>query len=371
MTNLTVIYLQANCLKELPESIKHLVNLEVLDVSCNELVSIPSTIGHLKQLKKLVLTQNKIKCLPDSIGQLASLVSLLLNFNSLQSLPYSLRNCLLLRELCIDRNSFQILPNFLTRLPNLQVLSVCGNKLLYLPFIPFAAIQHFHCDTNSQLTYLPYALACQMNQTPLNPLVTKGVLHIDCYGCFQRCQETHDTCASVSVTVKDAERDGRDYWRVDFPPHLHLSKSTEVPTLTELVLGSLIRREFEKIMTICGDHSLNIHHFKVSTLFNQHYDDWVQNLDAKLPSTLIELLRQGPTAFCFNMDCVKPIFATVYPLFVPKIMVQRPSPPHVALQRILCCLLFCSSHCFQRYQRVSQAWETVMFDSRLDDWNNV
>lgn len=357
MTNLTIIYLQSNCLTELPESIENLENLEILDVSCNELSSVPSTIGHLKKLKKLVLTQNKITMLPDSVGQLTHLVSLQLNFNFLQGLPYSLRNCLLLQELCIDRNNLRTIPNFLTRLPNLEVLSVCGNQLVYLPLVPFAAIQRLCCDTNSHLSFLPYQLACQMNETSLNPLVAENALHIDCYGCFLSCQSGNDTCSYI-VSVRDGEND----WWIRLPPHLFLSTSHVVPPLTELVLKSFIWRQFGKSVVRCDDRFRNVHHFRVERWFNDHYDNWLETLHKILPSTLIEFLRQGPTAFCF--DCGKPIFQIAYPLFVPKMIVQRPS----CLKKILCCLLFCSPFCFERCHRMAETWEISMFDSRLENW---
>jgi len=360
MTNLTIIYLQSNCLTELPDSIQYLSNLEVLDVGCNELLSVPATIGHLKKLRKLVLTQNRITTLPHSVGQLKCLVSLQLNFNSLQSLPYSLRNCVLLQELCIDRNYFQTLPNFLTRLPNLEVLSVCGNQLIYLPLVPFAAIQRFYCDTNSHLSCLPYALACQMNETPLSPLFTEGVVHIDCYGCFASCQikpnDLNSSTNSISI------RDRASNWWIHLPSSLFLSTSHVVPTLVELVLRSLICCQFGKIVMKGDGCGQNIHEFRVSKWFNNHYDDWLEALCKKIPSTLIEVFRQGPTAFCF--DCGTPIFKRAYPIFVPKLIVQRQD----FLQRIVCCLLFCSPFCFQRCYRAAKSWETLMLDSKLENW---
>ena len=358
MTNLTIIYLQANCLTELPESIQYLVNLKILDVSCNDLLNVPSTIGHLKKLTKLVLTQNRIATLSDSIGQLTSLESLQLNFNNLQSLPYSLRNCTMLRELCIDRNNFQTLPNFLTRLPNLEVLSACGNQLIYLPLVPFAAIKRFYFDTNTGLSYLPYPLACQMNETSLNPFATESVLHIDCYGCFQNFQSDSNIYTN-HVSVKN---EGND-WSIHLPPCLLLSTSHVMPSLAELVLRSLVWRQFGKSVVKCGNSLQSVHIFRIEKWYGEHYDDWLETLHEKLPSTVIEFLRQGPTAFCF--DCMKPIFNRTYPLFIPKMMMQSQS----SQQRILCCLLFCSPICFQTYRRAADTWETLLLDTQLENWN--
>ena len=84
MINLTNLYLQANYLTELPETIKYLVSLETLDVSQNCLAKLPDSIGDLTSLKKLILTGNKLVSLPESLGSLRNLTSLQLSNNNIQ-----------------------------------------------------------------------------------------------------------------------------------------------------------------------------------------------------------------------------------------------------------------------------------------------
>ena len=369
MTNLTNIYLQSNRLLEIPEDIKSLVNLEILDVGNNQMSKLPQSIGHLRVLKKLIVTQNQLTSVPESIGQLTHLVSLQLSHNRLHNLPYSLIRCVSLQELHIDRNVFRTLPNFLTRLPNLQTLSACGNQLAYLPCLPFAAIQRFLCDSNCDLSHLPYPLACQMNRTPLNPLVTRDVLYITCYGCFQTRKEL-EGCVNVSVQdIEDVARDadneasGGAEWKIHLPPGLSPSRSTVVPKVAELVLRSLVTFQFGKVMTVACVR--NVHHFKVGADFVRLYDEWVESLGAALPSTVIEQLRRGPAAFCFNADCLVPIFRATYPVFVVRTLVQRQTDSRVALQRVLCCLLFCSPICFHRYRHHS----AQTLGTTLDGWS--
>lgn len=69
-------------------SISNLTNLQVLDLSYNTIKEIPISISNLKELKVLNLSYNQISVIPKEVGYLGnSLRKLLLSKNSIQELP--------------------------------------------------------------------------------------------------------------------------------------------------------------------------------------------------------------------------------------------------------------------------------------------
>ncbi|KZS17793.1 putative Leucine-rich repeat-containing protein 28 [Daphnia magna] len=332
MTNLTNIYLQANYLTELPEAIQFLTSLTTLDVSQNHLTTIPSSIGKLVNLKTLVLTQNQLACLPSSLGSLPCLVSLLVSSNKLTELPESLHQCQNLEQIHLDFNQFTSLPNFLTRLSRLKRLSVCSNQLTHLPHLPFACIERFLCDNNPCISYLPYPLACQMNRPPAQPLATRNVLHISTlFGCFNPSNRKEAT-----VLVKDSPSAA-----LCFLPDIDLICTYAPPSLLELTLRSISSRIFNEPLNINFDRKQNLHRFESS--YHHSYDQRIGEFC--LPSTLIQLLRDGPVAIC--LGCRTFIFrGPAYPVFLSKIIVQYERAGH-DLMPVVCSLLFCSASCFR------------------------
>lgn len=355
MTNLTNIYLQANRFTQLPENIGFLINLETLDVSHNQLTSLPQSIGHLSKLRRLVLTHNELLFLPDSLGQLQELTSLQLAGNHLFTLPYSISQCTNLKELNVDANRFQSLPNFLTRLPSLKSLSVCSNRLENLPSVPFASLERFHFDGNSQLTHLPYPIACQLNCTPSHPLATRNVLHISCHGCFQPLLQSD----SGSLLVSDSSDTIEPLY---INPCVPVSSSQPLASLKELSLRSVFSSMYSqrKPVVVVADVLSNLHSFR--TVYHEDYDLRLPALLHHLPLNLIEMLIEGPVAFCLH--CVRPIFSLgpVYPLFVLKMMVSRETAAGALIQPVVCSVFFCSVQCSFSYKS--------MFEPLLD-WRQL
>ena len=315
----------------------------------------------MKKLKKLILTKNCLTNLPNSLGELESLVSLQVNGNSLRSLPYSLSRCTTLEELCVDCNQLSSLPNFLARLPNLQSISACRNRLSRLPLHPFVSLKRFYFDSNGQLSVLPYPLACQLNRIPRNPLVTRGVLYISCYGCFRGPPNPNH----VSFPVRRVDHQNAPYY-VNIPSFLQLSESV-VPTLSELVLRSLIAHLFRPVMRVLCDPLQCVHHFELNGGFFERYDPWVRSLSSLLPLTLLQLLQEGPIAFCFHDSCSSAIFRCGHPVIVPKILIQNHVSRNVVLENVLCCIPFCSQVCLRAFRNAChEPWEMEMLDSRIE-----
>lgn len=345
MTNLTNIYLQANYLTELPEAIQFLTNLETLDVSQNQLSKIPPAIGKLRKLRRIVLTQNQITSLPSSVGNLPSLTSLLLSSNRLTELPYSLHQCTQLEDLHLDFNNLTRLPNFLTRMPHLHVLSVCSNQLINLPHLPFVNIQRFHCDNNPRISNLPYPLACQLNRSPAQPLATRNVLHFSCHGCFRPSSQE-----VANIRVEDSP--------LCFSPSISLFYKNP-PSLLELTLRLISSRVFGQPIGVSFEKRKNLHRFQ--STYHQSYDRRISEFC--LPSTLIQVLQDGPNAFCLH--CQMFIFhGPSYPVFLSKILVQHERQQ--LIQQVVCSLLFCSTSCFQKAISLSES----SLSDRLD-WEHI
>ncbi len=115
-------------MKELPESMQHLVGLTILDLQncgnlshipeflinmtllmhldlsyCCLLISLPTTIGNLKHLTQLILYGcENLKELPQTIGSISSLLTLDLSYcKSIESLPMTIGNLKHLTELML------------------------------------------------------------------------------------------------------------------------------------------------------------------------------------------------------------------------------------------------------------------------------
>jgi Leucine-rich repeat (LRR) protein len=104
LTALTELYLYANRLTALPDSIGNLTALIALHLGSNRLTAVPDSIGNLSTLAALFLSDNQLTTVPDSIGNLTALTELHLSDNQLAALPHSLANLTALTGLYLYGN---------------------------------------------------------------------------------------------------------------------------------------------------------------------------------------------------------------------------------------------------------------------------
>lgn len=154
--NIKYLFLTANKLTNIPDSIEQYRALEVLELTQTGLHLLPGTIGNLGHLRELNLRRNLLGTLPDSLGdlkilkslnlsgnklkvipsvvfELRSLESLDLSDNQLEEIPPAIQNLSRLREFRVNNNELLELPSEVGALVDLRVLEIRGNQLHTLP----------------------------------------------------------------------------------------------------------------------------------------------------------------------------------------------------------------------------------------------
>lgn len=155
LVNVTNLYVYENLIKEIPLELCQMSQLTVLDLSANKLEQISPCIRNLVSLKCLFLNQNLISKLPIGkslvprifrfailfnfifyiifveMNQMLNLEILSICGNKFVALPEWIGSLPKLKELNADNNYLKELPNRLTLSPQLSIISVCSNRLLY------------------------------------------------------------------------------------------------------------------------------------------------------------------------------------------------------------------------------------------------
>ncbi|MFO8018934.1 MAG: hypothetical protein R6U96_09885 [Promethearchaeia archaeon] len=133
LKNLKKLEMWKNALIELPETIGNLSNLEILKLRINKIKDLPSSIGNLSSLLKLDCHDNNLKKLPSSIGRLENLNHLDLSWNYISQLPSSMGNLVKLEDLRLEKNELVTLPSNLGGLKSLEILNLRENQLKEIP----------------------------------------------------------------------------------------------------------------------------------------------------------------------------------------------------------------------------------------------
>lgn len=135
--------MDSNQLTSLPEELSRLTNLQRLQVSSNCLTYVPAWIGQLSHLTTFKAHTNKLTTIPSQINLLTNVRELELSSNMLVYIP----DISMMHQLTyLDLSSNHL--ETLNTAPNLEVLSIKGNKLssraldgLNLPFLKELDIQ--------------------------------------------------------------------------------------------------------------------------------------------------------------------------------------------------------------------------------------
>lgn len=118
------LFLNANPLESLPESIASLKKLTTLNCSRCNLIGLPEEIGKLTELEKLDVSRNyELFVFPETLGKLSKLKELLCDPAHLPYLPKSLVTCINLERITLwngtawEKSSNVLLGDFLKELP--------------------------------------------------------------------------------------------------------------------------------------------------------------------------------------------------------------------------------------------------------------
>ncbi|XP_076257217.1 G-protein coupled receptor rickets isoform X2 [Rhynchophorus ferrugineus] len=134
--SITKLDLTSNNITILNEtSLSHFLHLEDLTLSDNKLERIHSkTFAKNIQLKRLILQNCGLKAIPsDALKSLVKLQTLLLKRNKIVDIDdMAFSNLTSLRILELDNNFLTQIPLAITKLPDLQELSISGNRIKYI-----------------------------------------------------------------------------------------------------------------------------------------------------------------------------------------------------------------------------------------------
>ncbi|PAA52874.1 hypothetical protein BOX15_Mlig001095g3, partial [Macrostomum lignano] len=133
VAELTKLYLSANRLESLSESIVKFPHLAVVDVRDNRLIRLPDAVGQLAELRSLNASKNRLIELPPSLAASGSLVQLSVSANCLSELPPDIGRLDSLSELDIADNQLTGLPDSIAMLRCLRCLEAGGNRIDSLP----------------------------------------------------------------------------------------------------------------------------------------------------------------------------------------------------------------------------------------------
>lgn len=111
------------------KNIAALSNLMILDLSDNGLKELTPEIGELTKLTMLVLTNNKLAKLPSEIGNLKELTELCVDKNGLEELPQEIGQLKNLKTIDAHNNQLRTIPEKILDLPNLTMIYLDGNNL--------------------------------------------------------------------------------------------------------------------------------------------------------------------------------------------------------------------------------------------------
>nr|VZI46827.1 unnamed protein product [Spirometra erinaceieuropaei] len=156
LEKLRVFSISDNELTKIPPLIGNFIDLVELDISRNDINELPTSLRFCKSLQKLDISNNPLNSLPEGFSQLENLRELNLNDVSLFQLPQDFGALTRLRKLELRENCLNSLPKSFAQLSSLEFLDLGGNEFASVP--PYVgalqSLVEFWLDDN-QLTSLP------------------------------------------------------------------------------------------------------------------------------------------------------------------------------------------------------------------------
>lgn len=164
LTQLTILSLRSNKIRECPRSIGLMTALTDLSMMKNKITLLPTQIGLLTRLTNLDVSSNRLETVPDSIGLLTNLTTLNLQDNRLSGLPGPARGLASLTYLDLSLNKMRALSSCICYMPALTTLILSRNQLQSLPesIGKCTTLQTLHIS-NNEIKEMPLAIGDLVN----------------------------------------------------------------------------------------------------------------------------------------------------------------------------------------------------------------
>jgi internalin A len=133
LAGLTVLTIDGNALRGVPDWVGGLTALTRLDIASCRLTEFPEVLRGLRGLTRLELDTNRLSSLPDWLGEYTGLRYLRMNNNRLAELPRSLADLRDLEYLNLSGNHLIGVPDWLGELTGLRRLNLSGCRLFDVP----------------------------------------------------------------------------------------------------------------------------------------------------------------------------------------------------------------------------------------------
>jgi internalin A len=135
LTNLRVLHVEGDSIRDLPEWLSELTLLEHLVIANTSVERLPSTVGGLRSLRTLGASTTHLSALDDEVRDLASLEVLTISNTAIKLLPSWIGELKKLRVLDMGFNRVPSLPDSLASLSELTHLYLWGHHLREFPSV--------------------------------------------------------------------------------------------------------------------------------------------------------------------------------------------------------------------------------------------
>ncbi len=141
---------------DFPKELFEFKSLSMLSLEHNQIRYIPESIETFKDLKKLYLNGNRLTSIPYNLGRLVNLEILDLSYNLLENMPKSFSNLKNLHTLRLNNNKLNKIPDIFETLNNLSIIDLRENPLKNLP-------NSIKLHYSRPRTYATKAFLCKIN----------------------------------------------------------------------------------------------------------------------------------------------------------------------------------------------------------------
>lgn len=151
LTNLTILTINNQPIKNFPDELCNLTNLQILSMYNLHLHNISTKIHQLCNLTTLNLSSNCLSKIPNEICELFNLISLDISGNSITDLPISFSKLINLQKLIAVKTYFDEIPQCVFSLTKLTDLDFYNNNIYKIPDDIYKLTELYYIDLSENL----------------------------------------------------------------------------------------------------------------------------------------------------------------------------------------------------------------------------